>query len=89
MLYPQEPTAPPQTVQPAQLSGPTANEQPPPQDTQQKRLDEVRRLKRWAKGKRAPDVDKFDSSILDRDEKMAALDLVEDAAGEDAPFPYP
>jgi HK97 family phage portal protein len=73
-------------AEPRQITGPTANEQP--QDNQQ-RADEVRRLKRWAKGKKAPDVDKFDSQLLSRDEKVAALE--EAAVVEDAPFqvPYP
>jgi HK97 family phage portal protein len=58
------------------------------------RDDEVRRLKRWAKGKKAPDVDAFHSHILERDEKMLALGIQacpdargEDAGAEDAPFP--
>jgi HK97 family phage portal protein len=65
-------------TQPRQITGPVADE----------RDEEVRRLKRWAKGKKAPDVDKFASSILERSDKLIALGL-EDAAGEDAPFPYP
>jgi HK97 family phage portal protein len=58
---------------PRQITGPVAE-----------RDEEVRRLKRWAKGKKTPDVDRFDSAILDRDEKLDALGV---AAGEDAPFP--
>jgi hypothetical protein len=63
------------------------------------RDEEVRRLKRWAKGKKAPDVDAFHSHLLEREEKMAALGIPnnpkfgefgefgEVASGEDAPFP--
>ena len=65
--------------QPAQLTGPTR---------EQEREEEVRRLKRWAKGKKSPDVDKFDSQLLDREAKLTALNL-EDAGADDAPFPYP
>jgi hypothetical protein len=46
--------------------------------------DEVRRLKRWAKGKKEPDVLRFHSDILSTAEKIAALG--EDAGAEDAPF---
>jgi hypothetical protein len=67
-------------AQPRQLTGPTQDEA---------RAEEVRRLKRWAKGKKSPDVDKFDSAILDRADKMSALGIQEDAGAEDAPFPYP
>jgi HK97 family phage portal protein len=51
---------------------------------------EIVKLKRWAKGKKSPDVDLFHSHILDREEKMAALGM-EDAGAADAPFPltYP
>lgn len=66
--------------QPRQLTGPV-NE-----DAQ--RDEEIRRLKRWAKGKKAPDVDHFHSHILDREEKMTLLGI-EVADGEDATFPYP
>jgi HK97 family phage portal protein len=56
-------------------------------DNQGKRLEELRRLKRWAKGKKAPDVDLFHSHVLDREEKLLALGLQEDAVVDDAPFP--
>ena len=55
---------------------------------QAKHLDEIRRLKRWAKGKKSPDVDLFHSHVLDREEKLLALGI-EVADSEDAPFPYP
>lgn len=51
------------------------------------RDEEVRRLQKWATGKKAPDVDRFKSSILGREEKMLALGIQEDAGAEDAPFP--
>jgi HK97 family phage portal protein len=51
------------------------------------RDEEVRRLKRWAKGKKSPDVDAFHSHVLEREEKMLALGIQEDAGAEDAPFP--
>jgi len=54
---------------------------------QQKHLEEVRRLKRWATGKKAPDVDRFQSTIFSREEKLIYLGLQEDAGAEDAPFP--
>jgi HK97 family phage portal protein len=73
------------TTGPRQLTGPTAaQEREDP--SAGLRASEVRRLKRWAKGKKAPDVDKFDSALLSRDQKIAALEV---ASGEDAPFPYP
>jgi hypothetical protein len=63
---------------------------------------EIVKLKRWAKGKRSPDVDLFHSHVLDREEKLIALgdmspvskgDMspMEDAGAADAPFPltYP
>jgi HK97 family phage portal protein len=74
--------APPQVVQPAQIT-----DQSSAAANQQKRLDEERRLLRWAKGKKSPDVDRFDSAILSREEKMLALGIEGDADGEDAPFP--
>jgi hypothetical protein len=54
---------------------------PPPQlpDNAAQRDEEVRRLKRWAKGKKAPDVDKFNSDILSREEKLIEVGIVEDA----------
>jgi len=58
-----------------------------PQSAQ--RSVEIRKLKAWAKGKRAPDVDKFTSDILSREDKLAVLQGA--AVVEDAPFqiPYP
>lgn len=69
--------APPQP-QPPQLADRAAT------DIVGKRLEEIERLKRWAKGKNAGDVDRFNSSLLSRDEKIAILGV---ANGEDAPFP--
>jgi hypothetical protein len=69
--------APPEPPQ-QQLPGPTANDQT---------AAEIVKLKRWAKGKKSPDVDLFHSHILDRAEKMAALGLQGDAVVENAPFP--
>jgi len=69
------PPEPPQQ-QPAQLTGPTANEQ---------QAAEVVKLRRWAKGKKTPDVDLFYSAILSREAKIAALQG--DAGAADAPFP--
>jgi HK97 family phage portal protein len=57
-----------------------------PERSSASRDDEVRRLKRWAKGKKSPDVDAFHSHILEREEKLIALGM-EDAGAEDAPFP--
>jgi len=71
--------APPQQQQPAQITDKSSADQA-------KRLEEIRQLKRWAKGKRAPDVDMFHSHILDHDEKMAALGLQEDEGAADATF---
>jgi HK97 family phage portal protein len=48
------------------------------------RAVEIAKLQRWAKGKKSPDVDRFKSAILSREEKLEALG---DAAGEDARFP--
>lgn len=67
-------------VQPRQITGPVNDERA--------REEEVRRLKRWAKGKKTPDVEQFASSILGREEKLAALGM-EDGAAVDAPFPLP
>jgi HK97 family phage portal protein len=70
--------------QPRQLTGPV--------DDRAQRDEEVRRLKRWAKGKKAPDVDHFHSHLLDRAEKLAAIGAASEyevAGGEDATFPYP
>src|SRR4030095_9104649 len=74
-------------AEPRQLTGPTANEQSPAQD--QQRASEIRKLQRWAKGKKAPDVDKFDSAILSHEEKLMILQGA--AVVDDAPFqlPYP
>jgi len=51
---------------------------------QQKHFNEEKRLRRWAKGKRSPDVDLFDSAILSRAEKLAVLQG--DAGAADAFF---
>jgi HK97 family phage portal protein len=87
-----------QPPQPAQLPAPSGYEE-------HQREQEVRRLQRWAKGKKEPDVDRFASRILTREQKVAALveiDMVpsvmvardlwgerEDAGADDAPFPLP
>jgi HK97 family phage portal protein len=56
----------------------------PPADTG--KSAEIVKLKRWAKGKKSPDVDLFHSHLLDRAEKLIALGM-EDAGAADAPFP--
>jgi HK97 family phage portal protein len=56
-----------------------------PERSSANREDEVRRLKRWAKGKKEPDVLRFHSDILSFTEKISALQG--DADGDDAPFP--
>ena len=64
----------PQPAQPqAEQSTPDVEEDD--NDNEAVRRVELRRLRRWAKGKRQPDVDKFDSDVLSRADKMAALGL--------------
>jgi HK97 family phage portal protein len=85
-----------QELQRQQAEAQIARLNAPPQQQQQGQLperssaagrdEEVRRLKRWAKGKKSPDVDAFHSHLLDRDEKMAALGM-EGLDEVDAPFP--
>jgi len=71
MLDPEEPSSNPSTLlpvgAPALLPGPVSTEGGGLFD------EEVRKLRRWAKGKAAPDVTKFVSLILSDDDKRAAL----------------
>jgi HK97 family phage portal protein len=71
----------------AQIARLNAPPQPQPPQLIDQTAEEVRRLQRWAKGKKTPNVDAFHSHILDHDEKMAALGLQGDAGAADAPFP--
>lgn len=57
--------------------------EPNPADTM--RAAEVRRFKRWAKGKKAPDATKFESEILTLEDRIALLG--EGADTEHLPFP--
>lgn len=66
----------PQPAQP-QAEQPTPDVEEADEDNEAVRRVELRRLRRWAKGKRAPDVDKFDSDVLSRADKMAALGLTD------------
>jgi HK97 family phage portal protein len=79
------PTEPPQDAQPGKIS-PFFSAPPGGKKGEQKSA-EIRKLQRWAKGKKTPDVDRFQSSILSREEKLAALQGA--AVVESAPFPYP
>lgn len=72
---------------PAQLAQAQAVTQAPmgsmvPMGDSTAKAAELRRLRRWAKGKRDPDVDKFESDVLTRAEKMAALGDEEAATGQ-------
>jgi HK97 family phage portal protein len=67
---------------PKPVTAPPVN--PPAGEAAAGKSAEIRRLQKWAKGKKAPDVDRFQSAILSREEKLEALG---DAAGEDARFP--
>jgi SPP1 gp7 family putative phage head morphogenesis protein len=66
----------PQPAQP-QAEQPTPDVEEADNDNEAVRRVELRRLRRWAKGKRQPDVDKFDSDVLSRADKMAALGLTD------------
>ena len=65
--------------QPAQQQAeqPTPDVEEDDSDNEAVRRVELRRLRRWAKGKRQPDVDKFNSDVLSRADKMAALGLTD------------
>ena len=78
----------PQSAQP-QAEQPTPDVEEDDSDNEAVRRVELRRLRRWAKGKRQPDVDKFDSDVLSRADKMAALGLsdTEEAATAHDFFP--
>lgn len=65
-----------QPAQP-QAEQPTPDVEEDDNDNEAVRRVELRRLRRWAKGKRQPDVDKFDSDVLSRADKMAALGLTD------------
>jgi HK97 family phage portal protein len=79
----------------AQMTHVPKPEHSPPVLAEQAQVDnagkraEIVKLKRWAKGKKSPDVDLFHSHVLDRAEKIAALGIQEDAGAADAPFPVP